>query len=253
MFVLFFGWSQSVSAAEPVRVLSYNIHHAEGVDRKLDVERIAAVISAAKPDLVALQELDSSTSRTNNVDQATELARLTNMHVVFGPNIQFGGGDYGNAVLSRYPIVRSKNHLLPNTNGGEQRGVLEVEVAIPGFNENVILFATHFDHRPDAAQRIDSAKFINAIAAKRPKKKLLLAGDLNARRDSEPLKELQQEWTITNDKELPTIPVKEPNIQIDFVLMRNGQGWLSTETTVLDEADASDHRGVFAVIDVEQK
>jgi endonuclease/exonuclease/phosphatase family metal-dependent hydrolase len=71
LFVAITIWTESASSAEPVRlrVLSYNIHHAEGVDRKLDVERIAAVIQSVKPDLVALQEVDRNVKRTGGVDQ----------------------------------------------------------------------------------------------------------------------------------------------------------------------------------------
>ena len=81
-------------SAEPtrLRVLSYNIHHAEGVDRKLDVDRIAGVILSIKPDLVALQEVDQKVKRTGSVDQPAVLARLTEMNVVFGANIELQGG-----------------------------------------------------------------------------------------------------------------------------------------------------------------
>ncbi|MDP6034738.1 MAG: endonuclease, partial [Verrucomicrobiota bacterium] len=66
-----------------LRVLCYNIHHAQGVDGKLDVPRIAKVILSVKPDLVALQEMDQKTKRTQKVDQVAELARLTKMKSVF--------------------------------------------------------------------------------------------------------------------------------------------------------------------------
>src|SRR5437762_3345786 len=81
---------------EPLRltVMRYNIHHCEGTDKKLDVARIAAVINAAKPDLVALQEVDRNTNRTNHVDQPAELAKLTKMHVFFGKAMDFEGGEY---------------------------------------------------------------------------------------------------------------------------------------------------------------
>ncbi|MEZ6125818.1 MAG: endonuclease/exonuclease/phosphatase family protein [Planctomycetaceae bacterium] len=110
-------------AADPtqLRVLSYNIHHGEGVDRKLDLQRIADVILSVRPDLVALQEVDRNATRTGGVDQPAELARLTRMHVVFGANIELQGGHYGNAVLSRHPIARLRNHLLPNIDDSERR------------------------------------------------------------------------------------------------------------------------------------
>ena len=52
-----------------VRVLTYNIHHGEGMDGKIDLERIAAVIKRLEPDVVALQEVDVKTTRSQGVDQ----------------------------------------------------------------------------------------------------------------------------------------------------------------------------------------
>ena len=89
---------------DEIRVLTYNIHHGEGVDGKFDLPRIADVIKLASPDLVALQEVDQGTARASGVDQPAELARLTGMKVVFGRNIDFQGGGYGTAVLSRLPV-----------------------------------------------------------------------------------------------------------------------------------------------------
>jgi endonuclease/exonuclease/phosphatase family metal-dependent hydrolase len=136
--------SAAVDAAEPfrLRVLSYNIHHAEGVDRKLDVERIARVILSVKPDLVALQEVDQKVKRSQGIDQPAELARLTKMQVVFGANIELQGGHYGNALLSRFPIARHKNHLLPNIDASEQRGVIEAEITLPDSKQSLLLLAT---------------------------------------------------------------------------------------------------------------
>ena len=84
-----------------LRVLTYNIHHGEGVDGKLDLKRIAQVITSVDPDLVALQEVDRGTRRTQEIDQPAELAQLTKMHVVFGGNIRYQGGDLHARVVRR--------------------------------------------------------------------------------------------------------------------------------------------------------
>lgn len=76
-----------------LRVLTYNIHHGAGIDGKLDLERIARVIRDARPDIVALQELDRNTQRTRKVDQPAELARLTGLHGTFGGNIALQGAN----------------------------------------------------------------------------------------------------------------------------------------------------------------
>lgn len=237
---------QEAQMPERIRVLTYNIHHAEGIDGRLDVARIAKVITECKADLVALQEVDQNTDRTNQVDQPAELGRLTGLHVAFGPNLDFGGGHYGNAVLSRWPVVLSNNHLLPNTGGGEQRGLLDVTIKVDDNSESIRLLATHFDHRRPDAQRLDSAAAVNALLKDKESHSLvLLAGDLNDVPTSATLQRLKTHWTVANEKPLPTIPVTEPNRQIDFVLFRPTENWQVDQVTVLPEAVASDHRGLL--------
>src|SRR6187401_2798658 len=87
-----------------IRVITYNIHHGEGMDKKFGLERIAKLLMAEKPDIVALQEVDQGTKRASGVDQPAEFARLMRMWVVFGRNIPYEGGGYGTAVLTRLPI-----------------------------------------------------------------------------------------------------------------------------------------------------
>lgn len=242
--------ASSLRADQPLRlrVLSYNIHHAEGVDRKLDLERIAGVILSVKPDIVALQEVDQNATRSRSVDQPSSLARLTNMEVVFGANIPLQGGHYGNAVLSRFPIAQHHNQLLPNIDNGEQRGVLSATIKIPGLPEPLLLLATHLDHRPDDRERIASTKAINRLVSEAPQQTALLAGDMNAIIGSQTLKDFDAVWTRANDQPLPTIPVAEPKRQIDFILYRPSDHWKVIEVKVLDEAIASDHRPIFAVL-----
>ena len=104
-----------------LRLLAYNIHHAEGTDGRLDLARVARVIKKLEPDLVAVQEVDVRTRRGRGVDQAAKLGELTGMHHVFGKFMDFSGGEYGQAVLSKFPIKSSKNHPLPP---GPEREVL---------------------------------------------------------------------------------------------------------------------------------
>jgi endonuclease/exonuclease/phosphatase family metal-dependent hydrolase len=237
-------------ADEPMRlrILSYNIHHAEGVDQRLDVARIAKVIQSVRPDIVALQEVDQHVQRTNGVDQPAELAQSLEMQVVFGANIELQGGHYGNAILSRFPIVEHQNHLLPLTDGGEQRGVLEARIALPRIASPLLFLATHFDHRREHQQRIDSVQAIHQLVESSDVP-AILAGDLNATRDSQPLKLLETAWSNVNTTPLPTIPVDAPQRQIDFVLYRPADMWNVIEVKVLDEAVASDHRAIYCELE----
>jgi endonuclease/exonuclease/phosphatase family metal-dependent hydrolase len=231
-----------------IRVLSFNIHHGEGTDGKLDLERIAKVIQTSKADLVALQEVDRNTTRTGSVDQAALLAKLTNMHHAFGANIKLQGGEYGNAVLSRFPITKTKNHPLPLRDNGEQRGVLEVEIHYSPDDPILTMLATHFDHRTDDRERVESAQFLNKLLAQSEPLPAILAGDLNDGPTSRTLVTLESEWKRTHDESLPTIPVDLPTRQIDFVLVRPVARWTMIETRVLDEPIASDHRPILATL-----
>ena len=234
-----------------LRVLSYNIHHGEGTDRRLDLARIAKVIKSVEPDIVALQEVDRNATRTHSVDQPAVFAELTQMKMVFGPNIRLQGGDYGNAVLSRFAILNSKNHKLPNVDAGEQRGVLQADLLLPDSKTQLRVFATHFDHRRDDKERVQSATAVNNLVS-RSREPAVLIGDLNDVIGSRTLDALDEEWQRTTDKPHPTVPVVEPARQIDFILVRPAGRWNVVESKVLPEAIASDHRAILSVLELQQ-
>jgi endonuclease/exonuclease/phosphatase family metal-dependent hydrolase len=261
--VALIGWLAAGSfvqlrAAEPpqsparLRVLTYNIHHGEGTDHKLDLERTAAIIRAAKPDLVAVQEIERNTQRTGKVDQPAELARLTGLEGMFGGNIPFAGGEYGNAVLSRLPIRRHKNHPLPSLGEGEKRGVLEVEVELAG-GESLTLYATHLDHRRPDAERLAQAQAINELVAAKAPRRAILAGDLNAVPDSPTLGVFSRQWAVGDREPLLTSPAGRPVRQIDYVLPLISGGLRVVEMRVLDEPVASDHRPLLVTFEVEPR
>jgi endonuclease/exonuclease/phosphatase family metal-dependent hydrolase len=220
-------------------VLSYNIHHGEGVDGKIDLERIAAVIRSAKPDVAALQEVDRKTGRSGGVDQAGELARLTGLKMIFGRTIDYDGGLYGNAVLTRLAVKRSENHSLP---GSEPRALIEADLG------EFTFFATHLDATRDEARRVEGAAQINRRVAG-GKSPALLAGDLNAVPGSAPMKTLAALWSIAGEGS-PTIPSRKPVRQLDYILFRPADRWKVIQVRVLDEPVASDHRPILAVLEL---
>ncbi len=246
-------FSVIAGAAEPltIRVLSYNIHHGAGIDGKLDLERIARVVNSVKPDLVALQEVDRKTTRARQIDEPAVLARLTGLQIIFERNIQFQGGDYGNAILSRFPIKSHRNHKMPNHKNGEQRGALEAEISLPAGHGTLVFWATHLDHRKDPTERVASAQALEKIVQAKSGLPGILAGDLNATLSSKVLPIFLRDWTNSNGlKPYPTVPVKEPNRQIDFVLYRPQNRWRVQSVKVLPEEVASDHRAILSVLEL---
>jgi len=260
----------SAVAAWPadLRVLTYNIHHGEGVDRKFDLERIAKVMLAEKPDIVAVQEVDQKTRRASGVDQPAELARLTGMKVVYGKNIDFEGGGYGTAVLTNIPIrssesLKLKSYYAPTKENPEQRGVQILELG--GENQPSLTFmCTHLDYRPPDDERMNSALTINELVRQRPNQPMVIAGDFNAVPESRVIREFAKEWKIAGmefdgveqqprkadgkAKAILTIPVTKPERWIDYVMCRPAKHWEVKEVRVLDEAVASDHRALVAVL-----
>ncbi|QDT14762.1 hypothetical protein CA12_08410 [Alienimonas californiensis] len=228
-----------------IRVLTYNIHHGEGADGRIDLERIAGVILATEADVVLLQEVDVKTQRADGVDQAKELARLTRMHSAFGANLPYSGGQYGNAILSRHPILRSENHALP-AGGSEPRGVLVAQVNVPGCGVCRVL-STHWDHR-SAENRLASANALRTLVEEWTEP-AILGGDLNATRDAEPLKTFTKSWTLLGD-EAPTSPAADPTRQIDFIAYCSScssRPITLTKSGAIEEKVASDHRPFVAV------
>ncbi len=107
------GSRQGTQGPTTLRILAYNIHHGAGNDEVLDLERIAELIRSLDPDLVALQEIDNRTERTGGVAQAARLGQLTGMGSAFGKFMDYQGGEYGMAVLSRLDYEKPTNHVLP--------------------------------------------------------------------------------------------------------------------------------------------
>jgi endonuclease/exonuclease/phosphatase family metal-dependent hydrolase len=107
-----------------LRVATYNIHAAIGADRRRDLERIAAVIEEIAPDVIGLQEVESRASRGSS-DQAMWLAARLGMACVEGPMMLEGAGWYGNAILSRLPVLAEQRVRFPD-HSGEPRGAVAV-------------------------------------------------------------------------------------------------------------------------------
>ncbi len=226
-----------------LRVLTYNIHHGEGTDRKLDLTRIAKVIAEAKPDVVALQEVDRNTRRTSHVDQTAELARLTGMYGAFGKAIDYDGGEYGQALLSRLPMESLRVHPLPGMPDREQRIAFEAIIRVNGHPAKIV--TTHLHHN-NADYRKEQAAKLNELYAESVLPTLLI-GDLNAMPDSEPIALLAKQWQIPKQESLPTFPAREPRKQIDYLLLQSPQ-WTVQEQRVVPEVVASDHRPLLTVL-----
>jgi endonuclease/exonuclease/phosphatase family metal-dependent hydrolase len=240
---------QPADSKQIIRVLSYNIYHGETLNHDFDLERIADVIKSVSPDIVALQEVDFRTQRAKDMDLATRLGYLTGMQPLFGRAMEYDGGEYGEGILSRFSFQETKNNPLPHSTRHEPRAALEVLVELPSGDE-IIFVGTHLDHTRDQTDRIAQARRINKLF-KKTKKPTLLAGDLNATPESDPMKILFKFWTDASARDpQPTFPSSNPRRRIDYVLFRPVSRWKVLETRVIDEKIASDHCPLLVVLEL---
>ncbi|MCP4645405.1 MAG: hypothetical protein GY851_33485 [bacterium] len=235
-------------AADTVRVMSYNIHHAEGTDGVLDVDRIVDVIKGQDPDIVCLQEVDQGCGRTRGLDLPALLSEKLDMRVVYGPNIDHDGGKYGNATLTRYEVVANENVPLLTPEGKEQRGCLRTDLSIDG--TVVAVFNTHLGL--SAAERLPQAK---AIFDRLPHGPAIVCGDLNETVDGEGVRLLLGRLTDSYEEITgkPTATIGQGNRakRIDFVLVSARLHVLSSHIVAGPEAlVASDHLPFIAEIGV---
>ncbi|MCF7740972.1 MAG: endonuclease/exonuclease/phosphatase family protein [Candidatus Marinimicrobia bacterium] len=249
LYFLLIGIVYSQSTAEPVRLrfMTYNIYHGATQKGDFDLDLIASVINEQKPDLVALQEVDLWTNRAHNMDLALELAQRTDMIPLFGKAMSYDAGEYGEAVLSRFSFSRTKNHPLPYTSGKEPRAALQTVVELPT-GQKISFIGTHLDHTSQDKNRIMQAKAINKIF-KNCEMPTVLAGDLNARPQSEPIRLLEKIWHSSFQNPVPTFPSPDPDRKIDYIMYKPENRWKVVSKKVVDEQVASDHCPV--VVDIE--
>ncbi|MEO1526393.1 MAG: endonuclease/exonuclease/phosphatase family protein [Planctomycetota bacterium] len=221
-----------------LRVLTYNIHHGRAMDGKFDYERLAATIAKLKPDVVALQEVDNKTGRSSGVDQAAELGKRLKMNYVFGNALYYRGGQYGEGVLSRFPIKESKAHHLPYRFGNEPRTALAVHVVPDNGLPEFLFVGTHLCHQ-NGETRVEQTRELKKLFTGVKTMPVIMAGDLNARPSSAAMKVLlEKDW----------IDTVAPKSRIDYILLRKKDPWKVVETIIVDEPVVSDHDPVLTIL-----
>jgi endonuclease/exonuclease/phosphatase family metal-dependent hydrolase len=231
-------------------ILSYNIHHGEGADGAFNLERIARIIRDSKAQLVALQEVDLETKRVGGTNTVAELARLTGMHTAFGKAMDYEGGQYGQAILSAFPLTNVATHLLPQREGREPRIALEATFSLTPESPALTFVTTHLDHQLDAVRQEQAAKILELFSG-RPNR-LILAGDFNSRPGSVPIKSILEKLadaSAANPE--PTIPSDKPRNKIDFIFFGPAKAFQAMKSIVLDEPVSSDHRPLLVKLKIQ--
>jgi len=233
-----------------LRVMTYNIHVGVGMDKKLDLARIAEVINHERPDLVGLQEVDRGVERTGRVDEVAELARLTGMDYAFAPNLRFQGGWYGVAVLSRLPIRAIDHRRYQNLREAERRGFILVEVDNHGQLINFV--TTHLDYQYEDGRLFEAQQLLSAL--KDLKNPLIVVGDFNDIASGQAYQLMRYQfgdaWTEGRPADEGfSYPADKPAKRIDYVFFRSTDR-VRTKRAWIVNTLASDHVPVVADVEL---
>lgn len=232
--------------AETLRIMSYNIRNGRGMDNKVDYPRIAEVIQKNAPDVVALQELDCRTSRSQGVDVLSEIATILGMYPTYGAAIDFQGGKYGVGILSKEKPIRVETTPLPGRE--ERRALLCVEL------ENYVVFCSHWSLTEEDR---NSTVAIITNKKKQYTKPVFLCGDFNAHSEEDSILSLKKDWAILS-ADAPTFPANSPDERIDYICATDPNNAISEETwqksvlasSVVNAPNESDHRPILVEVDV---
>ena len=244
LFIFAVLFTFSAQAQNTLKLMSYNIKNANGMDNVCNFQRIANVINNASPDVVAIQEVDSMTNRSGQKYVLGEIAERTQMHGYFAPAIDYDGGKYGIGLLTKQVPLRLQTLPLPGRE--EARTLILAEFV------DYIYCCTHMSLTEE--DRMKSLELVKAFTSSSTKP-LFLAGDMNAEPESGFIKELQKDFQILSNPKQHTFPAPYPKETIDYIatLKQNAKGFAVISAKVINEPMASDHRPILVELRTAEK
>lgn len=244
LFIFAALFTFSAQAQNTLKLMSYNIKNANGMDNVCNFQRIANVINNASPDVVAIQEVDSMTNRSRQKYVLGEIADRTQMHGYFAPAIDYDGGKYGIGLLTKQVPLRLQTLPLPGRE--EARTLILAEFT------DYIYCCTHMSLTEE--DRMKSLELVKAFTSSSTKP-LFLAGDMNAEPESGFIKELQKDFQILSNPKQHTFPAPDPKETIDYIatLKQNAKGFAVISAKVINEPMASDHRPILVELRTAEK
>lgn len=248
ILVCLMAFAISCSQKKTIGVMSYNVHNAIGLDKVTSYERIAKVITDANADVVALQELDSVTTRSKGVDVLKKIAKECNMYPTFGASIDFQGGKYGIGILSKEKPI--SHYRVPLPCRSEPRSLLIAEF------EEYYFCSTHLSLH--AEDRLSSAKIIGEELGKL-NKPAIIAGDFNAQPNEESMLYLAEHLNVYKKGDSPhaenpspyTFPANEPRTEIDYICSMDHEQKIKLVSHYTKYAPVeSDHAPIVAWLEI---
>jgi endonuclease/exonuclease/phosphatase family metal-dependent hydrolase len=221
-----------LSGQNTIRILTYNIHHGVGTDSVFDIKRIADVILHSDADVVALQDVD----RTDKMDMMTKLADLTGMTYTFAKSMDVEGGEHGNGLLTRFPILEEKHLKYRMQLSNQECSLMRLVLDVRG-TELVFMNTELNSDGIDSLQASDVAEIV-AAATKDQNVPVIIGACLNAAPDSKEIAAMnasfRDSWPISGSGSGFTYPSDSPEKRVDYVFISKQQ--TPTDTKSLEVA-----------------
>jgi len=231
-------------SAEPapieVTIATYNIRHGRGMDNVVDLQRTGAALRALNADVIALQEVDRDVQRSGRVDEATALGEQLGMTPAFGAFMPYQGGEYGLALLSRFPVRRAQALRLPD--GNEPRVALLAELELPN-GARVLAVNVHFDWVESDSFRIKQVEAL-ATVLDTVSLPIILLGDFNDVPGSRTMRRWSSRFATVEKpaSDRFTFSSIMPEKEIDHILVAPRHAWEPLSARVVTDTMTSDHR-----------
>jgi endonuclease/exonuclease/phosphatase family metal-dependent hydrolase len=244
VLALVFPVPPTAGRAGSIRVVNYNVHTAVDVQGQLDPEAIAGVIEAQRPDVVTLQEVSRGWAVSGSADVGEWLSQRLDMPYVYAPAADRG---FGNAILSRFPMVESDWGYLPKGTGPMDRSWIRAVLDL-GAGRRLTVIGTHLHHQHDAPDdnrtRLDQIGELLKVWG--GVNRAVIAGDMNAEPTTDEIARFEAAGLrAAGDLSIPTYPSTAPRDRIDYIF---GTGDLGLSDVVISRSTASDHLAVAATV-----
>ena len=224
-----------------LKVMTYNICSCHNLKYEYDPDQTIRTILAENPDIVGINEMDCVNERNNFADMPKIMGEKIGYEYFFGKSIDYRGGQYGNMIMSRYPIISAVNVPIPETIAAkgertyENRAIIKACIDVNGQLINVLV--SHYGLSPQ--ERLTAVKQTSDLIGDEP---TIFMGDLNCTPDSGELNCLYEKLNDTS-KEL-TFPSDTPKIKIDYIFT---SPHFAVDSAKVIDTQVSDHRP-YAVI-----
>ncbi|KOH45011.1 endonuclease/exonuclease/phosphatase family protein [Sunxiuqinia dokdonensis] len=247
--------NDSKSKLSEIKVMTYNIHAGNPPSKPgiCDLNAVAEAIVQANPDIVLLQEVDKNTGRNDfRGDQSKELGKLTQMNYQFFSARIYLSGYYGVAILSKYPLLNAKKHLLAKEPALEQRVLGTAIVDLPGI-DSIMVACTHLQHN-DANNRLNQIQDVVQLLSP-SQVPVIIGGDFNEQPSADQFFSVFDEnftrSCIGNDCP-KTFSTTNPYATIDYLAFKPEAAFETTRHEIWYENYASDHFPVMATFKIKR-